>query len=282
MSSSNRSHARQSVGFAGVAHALANVATGHCKPAAVYEDSDGWLQAPGGNSHLVLADPAAFTLSRRYSLDARWPLSMVVFVNSPASADGLMARIDVDMRRDGSRKMDALWDGRRLGQFDVASFWQERQNLFVEIPGPVPAGIHELRIAGGDSGMIQVNRIEFVGPAELRWTNKPALPAGGALEVLSAYYMPDPEPPAASQAVEGRGKKPKLGLTHRGLQQLYKDHADFGALRVILRNRGTAPVRIGNRLLLNGRSIEDSYVDFVNSAWDGIRDTCKSRIVLVP
>ena len=42
MSSPNRSHARQSVGFAGVAHALASVATGHCKPAAVYLTNEGY------------------------------------------------------------------------------------------------------------------------------------------------------------------------------------------------------------------------------------------------
>ena len=233
-----------------------------------YENSDGWLQVPGANSHLGPADPVTFTLCRQYLLDKRSPLSMTVFVNSTGSADGLMATINVDKRQDGCRKMDVFWDGKLLERFDVASYWQERQNLLVKIPGPVSDGVHELRIAGGDSGVIRVNRIEFVGPAELRWAEKPALPAGGTLEVFNAYYLPDSEPPAASQVVEGRGKKPKLGLTHDGLQQLYKEYADFGALRVILRNRGTAPVRISNRLLLNGRAIEDSYVDFVNSDWD--------------
>jgi len=95
---------------------------------------------------------------------------------------------------------------------------------------------------------------------------KPAAPPGGPVNVVSTYYMPDPLPQANSQTVT-QLPDPSLRLSRRGLEQLYQEHADFGGLRVLLRNNGPAAVRINN-VVLNDRPIETHYVDFVKSAWD--------------
>jgi hypothetical protein len=68
--------------------------------------------------------------------------------------------------------------------------------------------------------------------------------------------------------VEGRNPKQDVGLTLKHLQRMYKEHADFGGIRVVLRNDGDAAVRIGNRIELNGQRLEDHYVDFSKSPWD--------------
>ena len=39
-------------------------------------------------------------------------------------------------------------------------------------------------------------------------------------------------------------------------------------MRLVFRNSGSAPLRIANRIYLNGRPMEDAYVDFVESPWD--------------
>ena len=54
------------------------------------------------------------------------------------------------------------------------------------------------------------------------------LPHGGQLQLLSAYYMPDPKPPANSNQVEGDAKPPENGKIFKPLKKLYEDHADFG------------------------------------------------------
>jgi hypothetical protein len=87
------------------------------------------------------------------------------------------------------------------------------------------------------------------------------------LEVLSAYYMPDPRPPADSNVVEGELKPANVGKIFEPVRRLYTDHADFGAARVVVRNTTDAPVRLGE-IALNGRAIEEHYVDFLDSEWD--------------
>jgi len=178
-----------------------------------------------------------------------------------------MARITVRCTKESSRKMNVLWDGKILHTFDVASYFDTDRAFFAQIAGNQRAGIHELRIAGTDLGAILVREISLAGQGQLSWVEKPSLPAGGELKVLSAYYMPDPAPPADSQAVEGRHKTQEVGLIITGMQRLYKEHGDFGALRVVVRNSSSVPVRISD-LRLNGKSVEHSYVDFVKSEWD--------------
>jgi len=198
---------------------------------------------------------------------ARFPLSLVSFVSTKQIAGPLMARIVVRGTKDSSRQMKVLWDGQALGTFDVAGYFDEDKAFFVEIPGPQRAGLGELRVAGGDSGAILVRQISVAGAGVVAWAEKAALPAGGTLDVLSAYYMPDSEPSPASQAVEGRHKTQEVGGILEHLQRMYKKHADFGGVRVIVRNNGKVPVRLGE-LWLNGHPVEASYVDFAHSDWD--------------
>jgi len=233
-----------------------------------YEDSDGWLQQPGANPNLMTDEADGFPVRCTYTSTKRSPLSLATFVNTPRSRGPLMARITVRASQDSSRKMNVLWDGALLQTFDVASYFDTDKVFFVEVPGPHSAGAHELRIAGGDSGSVLVRQITMAGPSRLTWAEKPKLPENGSLEVLSAYYMPDPEPAADSQAVEGRHKTREAGLIFAGLQRMYKEHADFGAVRVVVRNNGKVPVRIANTLTFNGKPVEESYVDFVTSDWD--------------
>ena len=89
----------------------------------------------------------------------------------------------------------------------------------------------------------------------------------GSLRVLSAYYMPDPRPPANSNNVEGNAKPPDNGAIFQPLQKLYKEHADFGGARVVLFNDSGFEARIA-QVKLNGKPIEESYVDFLNGNWD--------------
>ena len=87
------------------------------------------------------------------------------------------------------------------------------------------------------------------------------------VHVLSAYYMPDPAPPPDSNAVEGELKPRNFGKIWEPMQRLYKEHADFGGARVVLRNSTDAVAQISG-VDLNGKPIEDAYVDFLDSEWD--------------
>ena len=91
--------------------------------------------------------------------------------------------------------------------------------------------------------------------------------SGGPLRVLSAYYMPDPKPPANSHAVEGEAKPRVCGVIFEPLQRLYKEHADFGGARVVVQNASDSDVQI-DKVKLNGKVIEEQYVDFLDGAWD--------------
>ena len=235
------------------------------RPPHYYEDADGWLEPPGARG--LPNDPEGFPISRVYRDDARAALALAVFVATKDSAHPVMARITVRSDADAHRELVVSWDGSRMASFDAASFFERDQDFFVAMPGPHAAGTHELRIAGLDSGRnALVRRVEVTGEPIEGWVEKPPLPSGGALEILSAYYLPDPPPPPASQAVEGR--QTVGGLMLPAMQRLYEEHNDFGAVRVVFRNSGSAPVRIANTIHLNGPPVEDAYVDFVESPWD--------------
>jgi len=246
-----------------------------------YEDADGRLVAPGVEPMLDTAEADAFRLQRVYRSDDRSPLALAAFVTTTDERAPLMARITVRAVRDGSRAMRVLWDGEEVATADVASWFGEDRVSFVELPRR-PAGLHELRVTAADSGAVVVREIALASRAEVAWAPKPELPATDALVVLSAQYLPDPAPPPDSQAVEGRHARREAGLVFAGLQRLYEEHAEFGALRVILRNGGDEPVCIGRPIELNGRPIEDSYVEFGASEWDArgvVWYRCRPRLV---
>lgn len=238
------------------------------RPPHYYEDSDGWLQPPDAHSHLSPDETEGFPIQRVFLSEARSPLALAVFVRTQATAAPPLVRLTVRSDRDSSRRMQVFWDGRLLATFDVACYFEQEQTFFVALPGPLRPGVHELRLAGADSGRILVRQIALAGGGDPQWAAKPPLPAGGTLQILAAYFLPDPPPPPASQAVEGRTAQQEVGLVFQGLQRLYREHAEFGALRVVYRNSGRIPVRLADPLLLNGKPIEESYVDFQTSPWD--------------
>ncbi len=238
------------------------------RPPHYYEDIDGWLRGPNDVAELAPDEREGFPIRRAYGYDRRLPLSLAAFVRAGKPSGAMMARLVVRCTRDSSRKVTVLWDGKCVGEFDAASYFEVDRAFFVDLPTTSGAGVHELRIAGADSGEIRVRRISVIGAGGPEWAAKPAPPGGGSLEVLSAYYLPDPPPPADSQAVEGRTDRQGVGLVFNKMQRLYKEHAEFGAVRVLLRNKSRVPVRIADSLQLNGKPIEASYVDLKTGAWD--------------
>ncbi|MCP4644646.1 MAG: hypothetical protein GY851_29655 [bacterium] len=230
------------------------------------EDVDGWL-LPASD----LSPPEAecgLPISRKYSTADRRCLSMAVFVNTDDSAQPIMARITFRARRDSHRESSVLWDNQPVATFDAASYFDQDRAVYVDLPGSRAAGVHELRLTGRDGNRSAwIRRVEVCGPGVIGWAEKPPLPQGGPLRLVSAYYMPDPPPPADSQVVEGRQPK-KRGVSFAGLQRMYAEHSEFGALRIVVVNDGPKPVRIADPVLLNGQPVEDSYVDFKTSAWD--------------
>ena len=235
------------------------------RPPHYYEDADGWLQPPGARG--LPNAPEGFPICRIYRDGERAALALGLFVATRDGAEPAMVRITVRSNAETHRELSVSWDGRCVSTFDAASYFEQDRDFFVTVPGPHTADTHELRIAGLDTGhSALIRRVEVAGEAVEGWAEKPPLPQGSALELVSSYYIPDPPPPPASQAVEGRQKV--LGLSFTALQRLYEEHADFGAVVLVFRNPWQKPLRIGNTLLLNGRPIEDAYVDFVESPWD--------------
>ena len=236
-----------------------------------YEDADGWLQAPGANPLLSPDEAQGFPISRTYRDDTRAPLSLAAFIETSDAPGPVIARLTVSGNKDSHRVLNVLWDDNVVAAFDAATFFEQDQHFFVRLATDCGAGIHELRIAGADPASALIRQVALNGASVLGWAEKPPLPPGGALSVLSAYYLPDPAPPAASQAVEGRRRTGAIeltGLTFKGMQRLYREHADFGAVRVVVKNTSGTPVRIADTILLNGAPIEESYVDFTTSPWD--------------
>ena len=237
------------------------------------EDVDGWLVRAGHDPRLASDEHAGMRIWKHIDMQRRPVTGLGVFIRTTQTPTPMMVRLTVLASEDGHRKLRVLWDGAELGVFDAASFLNADRDLFLQLPAS-KAGVHELRITGEDEGSALIRAIAAIGDGIAGWAERPPLPAGGSLEVLSAYYMPDPAPPAQSQTVEGRKKpdmgdvSPGVGLTFKGMQRLYQEHADFGALRLVVRNNGSVPTRITGPVLLNGAPIEDSYVDFVKSDWD--------------
>ena len=67
---------------------------------------------------------------------------------------------------------------------------------------------------------------------------------GGEVELLSAYYMPDPEPPQNSNQVEGDLKPRQNGVIFKPPKTLYENYDEFGGARVVLRNNTNFPVKM--------------------------------------
>ena len=226
------------------------------------EAADGWLE------QALQTDPSGLVIARRYSQDECPQLALAAFVAMDESLGPVMAKVTVASRRDSHRELEVLWDGEPVAVLDAACFFERDKSFHVTMPAPQAQGVHELRIQGRDAGRSAViRRIEMAGPGVTGWHPKPSLPQGGSLEILAGYYIPDPPPPPASQAVEGRRTKGD-GLVFRGMQRLYDEHASFGAIRVLYKNVSDVPVRLAPGLVLNDRPVEASYVDFTDSDWD--------------
>ena len=239
------------------------------RPPYYLEDVDGWLREPGELAYFVADTDDGLLVQRAQGNRQRLPLSLVMFVQSQNTGQAMVARITTTADRNSSRRMHVLWNSKSVGEFDTASYFETNRTFLVSLP-PSGKGHNELRIQGNDERPVRVRQIIVAADttANAEWTRRSKLTDGGSLHVTSAYYMPDPAPPKDSQAVEGRNKEQDVGLTLEGLQQMHKEHEDFGAIRVALQNTSDIPVRISDRIELNGKPLEDHYVDFKTSHWD--------------
>lgn len=237
------------------------------RPLHYYEDADGWLRAPDAAPHMAIDEAEGFSIQRTYLGDQRSPLSLVAFMQGKADQP-VMACIVVRGAKDSSRSLRVTAAGKTVATLDVASYFPTDRAFYVALPKLTDEGPCALRLGPRDSGRVLVRRISLTGPAEPRWVAKPPLASGGKLALVHAAYLPDPKPPADSQVVEGRPQPKVTALVFKGLQRFYKEHEDFGALRVVLRNCGSATLRIGDDLRLNGKPIEEAYVDFTKTGWD--------------
>jgi len=237
-----------------------------------YEDVDGWLVDAAQHPTLKPEETDGFPIWKRYSPDKRPATGLGIFVELGDEAGPVMTRILVKASQHGFRALEVYWDGERVKTFDIASFFEAEKPLYVSLE-PRP-GIHELRITAEDTGEASIRRIEVAGAPVREWTTKPPLPKSGPLEVLSAYYLADPLPPADSQVVEGRKRpdmsdvSPGVGLTFKYMQRMYQEHQEFGGVRLVVRNNGPQSIRLAQSPLLNGVPIDKNYVDFVKSPWD--------------
>jgi hypothetical protein len=237
------------------------------RPPHYYEDADGWLRLPREAPYLGTAEADAFRVQRVYLSERRSPLSLACFVAAGTAAETALARVTVLASREGSRRLEIRWDGVAAATLDVASFLPQERTFFARL-SPCRAGRHELRLAPVDQGSVTVQEVALVGPPGTAWAEKPELPKAEALAVLCAAYLPDPAPPPDSQVVEGRQAPAVNAPVFAGLQRLYAEHEQFGAVRVLLRNPGPVPVRLGDGVLLNGKPLAAHYVDFEKSDWD--------------
>ena len=235
-----------------------------------YEDSDGWLMPLDEDPILLVDESRGFPVHRAYINEyvQKWPLALGAFVKTAGAKGPLTARITVEAGPETCRNLRILWDGEEIAALDTAQGTEGERTLYVEAPSAPEDGVHELRIAGGDRYPVLIRQLVLAGTGDLAWAEKPPMPEGGSIELLSAYYMPDAKGPPDSQAVEGRHDKKKVGLIFKPMQRLYEEHADFGGVRVVVRNNGDVPVRIDRSIQLNGKPVSDSYVDWTDSAWD--------------
>ncbi len=242
-----------------------------CRAPYYYEDVDGWLVKP---TEIHEGAPGGFAIIKQTSHTVRPVTGLGLYVRTGAKAGPVMARLSVLTGAKAFRELAVFWDGAEVAVCDTAGFFEEDRDFLMTLATSPKPGVHEIRISPKDAGRVAIQSLVLAGEPLEAWAEKPAMPAGGSLEVLSAYYMPDPAPPVNSQTVEGR-KKPDVkdisdgvGLTFKGMQRLYQEHAEFGAVRMVVRNNGSVPVRIANPVLLNGTPVEESFIDFVSDAWD--------------
>ncbi len=232
-------------------------------PPLYHEEADGWL-SPWKVAATDAQKP--FEILREGGLYNAPKLSAVAFIETRRMDKPLGVRIEVRSSRSSTRKMTVHWDGKLLDTFDTASFFDKTAAFDVLVPGPHAAGAHELRIGTDDLNKLQIQRINVTGDESLAFADKPRLPETQPLQLLSAYYMPDHKPPADSQVAEGR-QKVSAGIMYSSLQQMHAQHAEFGALRIDVKNPGQTSVRITG-LTLNDRPVQAHNVDFLTSDWD--------------
>lgn len=232
-------------------------------PPVYFEDADGWLSPWKVDA---TAAPKPLEIHRKSNSDLGPRLSAAVFIETRPTDKPLAVRIEVSSTRDSTRQMTVHWNGKLLNTFDTASFFDKTTAFDVPLPGPHAAATCELRIGTDDLKKLQIQRINVIGDESLAFVDKPRLPQTQPLQLLAAYYMPDHKPPADSQVAEGR-QKVSAGVTYSSLRQMYERHAQFGALRINVKNPGQTPIRISG-LTLNGRPVHAHNVDFATNDWD--------------
>ncbi|MBN1437434.1 MAG: hypothetical protein JW936_10200 [Sedimentisphaerales bacterium] len=235
-------------------------------PTYYYQDVDGYLLRPNDFPFMSGEFRDALRLHRICTTRERMPLGLAAFIGVERPCEPLALKVIVDSDSESSRQLEVLWDDVSLGVFDVASYFSTEKELYFELPMAGEDSTHCLRMVTHDSGPVSIRSLVLTGSANPSFVEQPALPCASRPRVLGASYLPDPLPPADSQAVEGQYDNP-FGANIPQMQELYERHDEFGALRVCLYNDGENLLRV-KRLLLNGVAIEDHYVDFACSAWD--------------
>lgn len=218
------------------------------RPAYYFEQADGWL-APADE---LPEDAAGLEVKRGFRPADSPRLSLVMFPELRQSNEQTSMRITVQGARDTSRQLHVYWNDEQIASIDTASFFEKEMNWDMILPDRYQAGRHELRIVPLDDRAAVIKQVTLVGDAALQWAAKTPLPPAMPLAVLAADFIPDSQPPRYSQ-VNARG--------------MYERHAEFGALRINLKNNSNESVRIIG-LELNDRPVEELYVDFVESDWD--------------
>lgn len=227
-----------------------------------FEQADGWLV----DASSLPEDKNGLVVQQEFRGGEPPRLSLAMFAKLDQSVEALATRITIHCSKETTRKMNVVWDGEITRTVDTGEFFDQDRIVDIVIPGPVKAGVHELRFVPIDNNPVIIKQVSLSSEASLAWAKKPELPAEKPLTILSACYLPDRKPPIDSQVAEGRQVQ-LVGLTFSSLQQMYKRHAEFGALRINVRNTGKVPVRI-SQIELNSKPIEAWYVDFAKSAWD--------------
>lgn len=218
------------------------------RPPHYFEQADGWLAA----AEELPDDPEGITVKRGFRPTDSPRLSLVMFPEFRQASEQTAMRVTVQGGRQTSRELHVYWNDEQLTSIDTASFFEQQRNFDLILPVGDQAGGNELRLVPFDDRPAIIKQVVLAGNAPLRWAAKLPLPPADPLAVLAAEFIPDPQPPSDSQ-INARG--------------MYEQHAEFGALRINLKNTGKETVRIAG-LELNNQPIEEWYVDFVESDWD--------------
>jgi hypothetical protein len=100
-----------------------------------YEDSDGLLCGMKESPNLNPDESAGFLIQRGYHDNVKLPLSLAAFVRFDAAGTPVLASVGVRSDQESSRRMKVLWDGKVVGEFDVASYFEKDHTCTVEVPG---------------------------------------------------------------------------------------------------------------------------------------------------